>query len=202
MTTESGRALIRDVLGPLLSDTISGSGFVFRRSNATFNRRVNGARQTIHLGPDIEPTYSAGDLAVLQPTLRIEFDALTPYLARDDVRGSGAAILQPVAYGGDLKQWVIPTASDAPTVAKSLGFELRHRTIPLLDDLVSPAALVEAYQARDSRVMWHEQTYAAVITALALAGDQMRALDVARERFLAHGIEGMFPRVHALLEAT
>lgn len=201
MRAAEGRKLVREIVAPVVGETISGADFQFRSATLTFARRSNGTHQFIHLGPDFTPTYAPGALVVLQPTLRVEFQSLAAYLVRSNDEGTGTSVVQPLAYGGRHKQWEIGEPTVAEWVAMELAAEIQRRGVPLLDALLSPAALMYAHSVSDPRVMWHDQTYAAVIAAYALAGRLQEARQIASKRFLGHGFAMMFPRVAALLQA-
>jgi hypothetical protein len=196
-----GRKLVREVVAPLVSDSISKADFRFSSKTLTFARQSHGTHQFIDLGPDVTPRYAPGTLVVLQPTLRVEYESLVPFLERGDVAGSGTSLVQPLAHGGDRKQWEIAEVGEAHWVASDLASEIRNRAIPLLDDLLSPAGLMEAHSVLDPRVLWHDQTYAAVIAAHALAGQATEARAITAKRFLGQGLRIMFPKVAELLQA-
>jgi hypothetical protein len=198
MTSADVRALVRDVVTPIVRAPLIQAGFhVSRRGELV--RRAGESDQFINLGLDVAPRYAPEALVVLQPTLRVELAPLVPYLERDDLPGSGSALVQPLAHGGTRNQWPIFATTEAASVAADLADDLRVRAIPLLDDLSSGAALALAHDRRDPRVLWQYPTYAAVVAAHALAGNLAEARAVAAIRFRGDGLQVSFPKVARLL---
>lgn len=200
MKAPVARLLVRDVVAPSVGSVISESGFRFAASRSTFSRITDECRQSIHLGPEVSPHYAPSAIVVLQPTIRVEFEAISPILEHVGIPGSGASIVQPAAYGGPTRQWEITSEAIAPLTGGALADDIRARILPLLDALRTPADLLAAYAAQDARIMWHEQVYASVILAHVLTGQLDEARSIASARFRGQALVTSFPSVARLLE--
>jgi len=198
VTAKFVRALVEEVMAPVIDQSIAGAGFRFLRQGQRFVRNELGVEQTIFLGLDATSRYAPGSLAVLYPQRDLSFDATAALLEHEGVGGSGGHS-QAVAYGGTTKQWEIPRESATRRVAEDLARELVQRTVPLLDDLRSPDDLIRAYAAGDQRIFWSEGTYAAVVAAYAIGGDIEAARGVARRRWRGDAFWTYYPKVAALL---
>lgn len=200
MDAKQIRLMVREVVGSAVAQATAGSGFRFHPASLTLKRTAAESQQTIHLAPYVRPRYAPGALAVLQPTFIIEFVAVTPFLARDGHPGSGTSLVQPLADGGQVKQWEIRSVADAPVAAADFARDISERILPLLDELSSPEALSRAYARQDPRVTWTTHATATVIAFHALNGDLDEARRIALERFRTHGLAMSFPKVARLLE--
>lgn len=173
-------------------------GFKRRKGSLSYIRSLGDARQTIAFDADLFPKYQSDAEIHIHPAIHLSIksvsDATLSLVGGDKMLLANAPdviLNQPIEFAAPKDKHVRWFASGFSEISQRV-FEIvsfvEEWVIPLLDELVSSADLIELYESNDERVMKQRHWYLFIAGAEIAQGNLKKALAVLEANFRAPGL--------------